>query len=109
MKLYLHPASPNCMVVLAVATQLEIALDTETIDLFAGQQRSPDYLAINPNGAVPALRDGDFLLSESNAIIQYLADGKPGNPLWPQDRQRRADIARWQFWSLAHWLPALRP
>ncbi len=46
--------------------------------------------------------DGDFTLWESNAILQYLA-GKTANTLWPDDARLRADIARWQFWQIAHW------
>lgn len=72
----------------------------------AGAQRKPDYLRINPNGLTPTLVDGDFVLWESNAIMQYLAAQKPGNDLWPEDDEKRADITRWQCWDLAHWAPA---
>ncbi len=109
MKLYLHPASPNCVTVLITAAQLGIALQAEIVDLFKGEQRAPDFLAINPNGTVPTLQDGDLVLWESNAITQYLAARSGDNPLWPCDDRVRADIARWQFWGLAHWTPALQP
>jgi glutathione S-transferase len=107
MKLYLHPNAPNCMKVVMTAAQLDISLDSEFVDLFQGAQRAPAFLAINPNGVVPALRDGDFVLWESNAIMQYVAATKPGNTLWPMDERRRADISRWQCWELAHWSPAV--
>ena len=99
MKLYYHPNSPNCMDVMATANQLGIPLELELIELTKGAQKTPAYLKINPNGRVPTLVDGDFVLFESNAIMQYLASKKPGNPLWPQDDKIRADIARWQFWQ----------
>jgi glutathione S-transferase len=109
MKAYLHPASPNCMTVSMTAAHLGVPLETELVDLFNGEQNAPPYRAINPNGTVPTLCDGDFVLWESSAINQYLAAGVPGNALWPQDERRRADIARWQFWALCQWTPALQP
>src|SRR5581483_2356262 len=107
MKLYLHPTAPNCIKVVVIAALLDIALDTEVVDLFSDAQRQPGYLETNPNGLVPSLRDGDFVLWESNAIMQYLAASEPGNVLWPADEQIRADVVRWQFWELAHWTPAV--
>jgi len=59
-------------------------------------------MAINPNGSVPTLVDGELVLWESNAIMQYLADKVPDSGLFPQNPQLRADVARWQFWELAH-------
>ena len=77
-------------------------LELEFVDLSKGAQYAPAYLALNPTGRTPTLVDGDFKLWESNAILQYLA-GKSANSLWPNDARNRADIARWQFWQLAHW------
>ncbi|HKA34866.1 MAG TPA: glutathione S-transferase family protein [Candidatus Binatia bacterium] len=102
MKLYYHPNSPNCVDVLATANQLGIPLETELIELTKGAQRNPAYLKINPNGRVPALVDGDFVLWESNAIMQYIASKKP-NSLWPENVQTRANITRWQFWQASQW------
>ena len=102
MKLYYHPNSPNCVDVLATANQLGIPLEAELVDLTKGAQRKPEYLKINPNGRVPALVDGDFILSESNAIMQYIASKKP-SALWPENLQTRADITRWQFWQASQW------
>lgn len=103
MKLYYHPNSPNCVDVLAAANQLGIPLETELVELTKGAQRNPAYLKINPNGKVPALVDGDFILWESNVIMQYLASKKPGSSLWPADDNIRADICRWQFWQASQW------
>lgn len=102
MKLYGFPPSPNTWKVRAVAHHLGIPLALEFVDLAKGAQHSPEYLALNPTGRTPTLVDGDFVLWESNAIIQYMAAQKP-NSLWPDDAHARADIARWQFWQLAHW------
>jgi glutathione S-transferase len=56
---------------------------------------------------MPTLRDGDYVLWESNAITQYLAGKKPQSGLLPTDERGRLDVTRWQFWDLAHWDPAL--
>ena len=64
--------------------------------------RSATFRALNPNGLVPVLVDGDFVLWESNAILTYLASryGSPG--LISTDARRRADIDRWLHWESAH-------
>jgi glutathione S-transferase len=100
MKLYGFPPSPNTWKVRALAAHLKIKLDEEAVEL--SQPRTPDYLAINPTGRTPALVDGDFRLWESTAIMQYLASLKP-NSIYPGDPRTRADIMRWQSWSIAHW------
>jgi glutathione S-transferase len=100
MKLYGFPASPNTWKVRAVAAHLGIPLNLEIVDLT--KPRSADYLALNPTGRTPTLVDGDFVLWESNAIMQYLASHS-ANTLWPDDARTRADITRWQCWQLAHW------
>ena len=100
MKLYGFPPSPNTWKVRAVAAHLGIPLELEFVDLT--KPRTPDYLALNPTGRAPTLVDGDLILWESNAIMQYLAS-RAANTLWPNDARARADIMRWQSWQLAHW------
>jgi glutathione S-transferase len=102
MKLHIVLGSPNCRRVEAVVNHLGIAVEKQYHDLPAGDLRLPAYLAINPNSMVPALQDGAFVLWESNAIMQYLADKAGGDPLFPRDPQRRADVVRWRCWELAH-------
>src|SRR5205085_3268747 len=102
MKLYGFPPSPNTWKVRAVAAHLGLPLELQFVDLTKGQQRTPDYLALNPTGRTPTLVDGDFTLWESTAIMQYLA-GRSANSLWPENARTRADITRWQCWGLAHW------
>src|SRR5262245_39965726 len=104
MKLYGFPPSPNTWKVRAVAAHLGLPLDLEFVDLTKGQHRTPDYLALNPTGRAPTLVDGDLVLWESTAIMQYLAGRKP-NTLWPDDTRTRPDIMRWQSWDLQHWGP----
>jgi glutathione S-transferase len=108
MKLYMHPASPNVRAVLMTADLLDVPLEKQLVDAMAGEQSTPAYLKVNPNGLFPVLLDGDFVLWETIPIMQYVASKKGGNALWPEDDRHRADICRWQCWSLAHWSPALR-
>ena len=102
MKLYAFPPSPNTWKVRAVAAHLGVPLEMEFVDLFKGASRQPAFLAINPTGRTPTLVDGDFKLGEATAIMQYIASQKP-NALWPDNARTRADIMRWQSWSIAHW------
>jgi glutathione S-transferase len=105
MKLYTNLFSPNARKVHAVANELGIELETHTVDLRAGKQRTPEYLALNPNGKVPTLVDGETVLWESNAIMCYLA-GKGDTDLWPKSA-KRYDILRWMFWESNHLTNAL--
>jgi glutathione S-transferase len=106
MKLYYHPGSANARKVRLAAALLEIDLELEHVDVFAGAHKQPAYLAINPNGMIPALDDNGFILWEANAIAQYLASMKPDHSIFPNKPRIRADISRWQCWDLAHWTPA---
>lgn len=108
MKLYYFPASPNTRKAHAVALHLDLPIDLRFIDLPQGEQRTPKFLSLNPTGRTPVLQDGDFILWESTAIMQYLASQIP-NTLFPDDAKTRADILRWQSWDLAHWIPACQP
>jgi len=105
MKLYTNLFSPNARKVHAVAKELGLELETQTVDLRAGEQRTAEYLALNPNGKVPTLVDGDTVLWESNAIMCYLA-GKGDTDLWPKSA-KRYDILRWMFWESNHLTNAL--
>src|SRR6185437_15619082 len=85
MKLYMTPASPNARRVRLTAAVLGMDLNEQLVNLAKGEQRQPDYLALNPNGTVPTLVDGDFVLTESRAIMQYLAAKKPESNLLPRE------------------------
>ena len=106
MKLHVFPPSPNARKVLFVAQHLGVPHEIELVDLSKGQQRTPEYLKLNPNGVMPTLTDGDFVLWESEAIMQYICSKKPGQTLWPSEAKKQADVMRWQAWSLANWGPA---
>ena len=107
MKLYYNALSPNGRRARLAAAVLGSNVDEKVVDFSKGEHKSPEYLALNPNGAVPTLVDGDFVLTESRAIMQYLASKKPESGLLPRDEASRADVTRWQFWDAAHFSPAL--
>jgi glutathione S-transferase len=107
MKLYMNALSPNVRRVRLTAAVLGLPLEEQRLDFTKGQHKQPAYLALNPNGAVPTVVDGDFVLTESRAIMQYLASKSPESNLLPRDEQARAEVTRWQFWDAAHFSPAL--
>ena len=104
MKLYGFPLSPNTWKVRAVIAHLGLPVEEVFVDLSKGEQTAPSYLMLNPTGRTPTLVDGDFVLWESTAIINYLASKTPST-LWPDDARAQADIMRWQSWLLQHWGP----
>jgi glutathione S-transferase len=106
-KLYYHPFSPNARRPRIVARLLGLALDEELVDLATGANRKPEYLAINPNGKVPTLVDGDFVLWESNAIDIYLCRVAGNEALWPSEARAQANVARWMFWHHSTWTTPL--
>lgn len=101
MRLYHNHLSSNGRRVLMVAEQLGLPLDIVNVDLMSESDRARLH-EINPNGKLPVLEDGDFLLWESCAIMQYLCDVTPGQQLYPQDARVRADVNRWLFWGSQH-------
>src|SRR5215469_12760459 len=107
MKLYYNPLSPNVRRVRLTAAVLGTELEEKRLDFAKGEHKNPEYLALNPNGAVPTLVDGDFVLTESRSIMQYLASKKPESGLLPRDEQMRADVTRWQFWDSSHFSPQM--
>lgn len=69
------------------------------VDFASAEQRSPAYLRINPKGRVPALVDGDVVVTENPAILRYIARANPGASLWPDKPAAEARCAEWLAWS----------
>ncbi|MBT9584106.1 glutathione S-transferase family protein [bacterium] len=109
MTLYTVPTSPNGIKVRAALDYLQIEADLKSVNPLAGENKTLAFLALNPNGRLPVLVHGDFVLWESNAILQYLGNQRPQNGFWPQEPQAQADVSRWMCWQLAHWTPAISP
>jgi glutathione S-transferase len=97
MKLYYHPASTTSRPLMLFAAENGLALDMQVVDLFTGEHLQPAFDLINPNHLVPVLDDDDFRLTESSAILKYLAD-KTGSPLYPKDLQQRARVNERMDW-----------
>ncbi len=102
MKLYHNPLSPNSRRALIVAQHLKLDLEEVIVDLTKGGTRTPEFLQLNPSGMVPVLVDGDFVLTESRVIAEYLAAKRPESGLWPADEKERFDVNRWMMWDAAH-------
>ena len=88
MKYYFHPVSPNCRKTTALLDFLCLEADRIIVDLPKGEQMKPLFLAVNPNGMVPTLSDGETVLTESNVIMMYLAENADSD-IWPQDSAKR--------------------
>jgi glutathione S-transferase len=82
-----------------VLQELGVEFEAISVNLLAGKHRNPDYLAINPAGKVPALVDGDVVLTESIAIALYLADKYPAKRLIPTELAERAQVLRWLLFT----------
>ena len=97
MLIYGDSRSGNCLKVKWTAQRLGLAFEWREVDIMTGRTRTPEYLAINPAGQVPAviLADGRPL-AQSNAIILHLAEG---SDLIPEDRYARAKMLEWLFWE----------
>jgi glutathione S-transferase len=74
-----------------------------------GVVNTPQYRALNPNGLVPTIEDGPFVLWESNAIVRYLTAKHSPGKLWPEDLKVRAEADKWMDWSSTVFWPAFRP
>lgn len=84
----------------AVARYLQSPVEFVHIELGKGEHKTPEYLALNPNGKVPTLVDGTRVLWEADAIMAHLA-ARADSDLWPQDG-RQIEVMRWLSWNLQH-------
>jgi glutathione S-transferase len=102
--------SVNVQKVLWCLAELDLLYARIDAGMAYGKNREPEYLAMNPNGRVPTLVDGDYVLWESNSVMRYLtlAYGK-GSPIYPAAPKARAGVDRWLDWSLSTLQPVDRP
>jgi len=92
MEVYADPITVNCRKVLAGLQLMGVDYNLNKVDYLQGEQKGPAYVAINPNAALPAMRDDGLTLWESNAILQYAADKHGKTAFYPTDAKTRADI-----------------
>jgi glutathione S-transferase len=97
MKLYMHPVSMTSRPVRLFIADNNIDIDEQVVDLMTGEHLKDPYASINPNCMVPMLEDGDLRLTESSAILKYLAD-KIGSPAYPKDLKQRAKVNEVMDW-----------
>ena len=90
MKLYSYPKSSASFRVRIALNLKDISFEIEPIDLLAGDQKDAPYLSLNPQGVVPTLVDGEIVLSQSLAAIEYLEERYPQPALLPPDAAGRA-------------------
>ncbi len=105
--LYDMPESPHARKVRLLAAELDIPLTCISRDPRIGETRSPDYLAMNPNGRVPTLKEDGFCLWESPAILKYLAAKRPERGLGGSDPKQAALVDQWLFWWVGGPEPAI--
>ena len=97
MKLYMHPVSTAARPVRLLIAEHKIPCEEELVDLMAGAHFQEPYASLNPNRLVPMLEDGDLRLTESSAILKYLAD-KHDLPEYPKDLKQRARVNEAMDW-----------
>jgi len=97
MKLYMHPVSMTCRPVRLFIAESNIPVEEVFIDLMTGVHMQPSYSGVNPNCLVPMIEDDGFRLTESSAILKYLAD-KVGSPAYPKDLKERAKVNEMMDW-----------
>ncbi|MEO0911752.1 MAG: glutathione S-transferase family protein [Pseudomonadota bacterium] len=106
-KLYACMGSGNCFKPWQVMKVLGIPFELELVDVLAGAQKKPDYLAINPQGVVPYLiTEAGSRLGESNAMAWFLAEG---SPLMPDTPAARAEALQWMFFEQSKLEPFISP
>jgi glutathione S-transferase len=97
LKIYYHPASTVSRPVMMFVEESGLQAEFQVVDLFTGEHMGEPYGAINPNHLVPVLDDEGFRLTESSAILKYLAD-KIDSPAYPKDLRERARVNEMMDW-----------
>ncbi len=108
MKVLGRDTSINVRKVLWVCAELELPYEHEPWGANGLSLASPEFLALNPNGTIPVLRDGDVTIWESNTIIRYLANKSGADALYPPDAASRALVDMWMDWQIGELNPSWR-
>ena len=97
MRLHMHPASITSRPVRLFISEKGIDVEEVIVDLFTGAHHQEPYISFNPSRLVPVLEDGDLKLTESSAILKYLAE-KYDMPEYPKDLKARARVNEVMDW-----------
>jgi glutathione S-transferase len=109
LKIWGRKNSSNVRKALWIAEELGLEYEAINAGGAFGINDQPEYLAKNPNGVVPTIEDGDFVLWESNAIVRYLAaQYAPDSALYPSDPKARAQADKWMDWTTSTLAPVFR-
>ena len=103
---YGRATSSNVQIVMWAIGELGLAHERLDYGHVYGGVDTPDYLAMNPNGLVPTLRDGDLVMWESSAILRYLGAKYGDGTFWPADPAARAGLDMWAEWMKTSFVPA---
>ena len=107
-RFYYGSGSPFSWKVWLALEHKQLSYDFNVLRLQQAEQKTPEYLAINPRGKVPALIDDGFAIWDSAAIVEYLEERYPKHPLLPRDLQERAIARRIVAEANQHLYPAVR-
>ena len=107
MLLHTFTITPNNSKVVAFIQHFDLDVEIHQISFKHSEQKTPEFLAMNPMGRVPVLVDGDLNLWEGNAILTYLASKFPETNTLPTDPAGRADVDRWLHWQSSHLMPTM--
>jgi len=97
MRLFMHPASNTCRSIMLYIADNNLPVDQQMVDITTGEHHKEPFVSLNPNRQVPVLVDGEFILSESSAILKFLADSFD-LPTYPKDLKKRAKINEAMDW-----------
>ena len=101
LKIWGRNTSSNVQKVLWCCAELDIPFERVDVGGPFGGNDDPEYRALNPNGLVPTVRDGNLVMWESNTICRYLATTRNGVRLYPADPAARTHVERWMDWQLS--------
>ena len=97
MLLYFHPASTTSRMVMLFAAEQKIPLEMKVVDILTGEHQGEAFSKVNPSKLVPVLQDDGLVLTESSAILKYLAE-KSGSAAYPKDIKERARVNERMDW-----------
>jgi len=103
LKIHAFPLSPRGFKVLFAANHLGLDYELKLVNFAAGDNRTPEFTALNINQRMPVLEEDGYTLWESDAILEYLAAKKPNAGLMPLDIKPRLQVTKWLYWDCAHW------
>jgi len=107
-KIYINPLTVNNIKLLLLCNALEIQPQFEHVAIHKGEQKQKEFLALNPDGKVPVLQQGDLVLTESNAIMQYLAQSQQSS-LWPKEIVLQTKVLSILFWQSNYFAAGVGP